>query len=123
MNVEEWKNYLNTIAKKINSYPECKEFFEGIGKVTFQYLVTDKPEYSFSQEYTGDKMRITVGVIDNATVTHKMTLEVIQNVFAGIINPIDATAEGKYAVEGNMAKLLKASGFLPYIKRAHSEIL
>jgi len=122
MNVKEWKTYLNKIAEKISSYPECQELFEGIGQVTFQYKITDKPEYSFYQEYTESEMKNTVGVIKNPAVTHIMTLQVMQDVFAGKINPIDATAEGKYAIEGNMAKLLKASGFIPYIKKAHLEI-
>ncbi len=122
MNVKEWQTYLNKIAEKVNSYPECEELFEGIGQVIFQYKVTDIPEYSFYQEYTGSTMINTVGVIDNPIVTHIMTFEVIQDVFAGKVNPIDATAEGKYAIEGNMAKLLKASGFIAYIKKAHSEI-
>lgn len=107
---------------KINSYPECKEFFDALGEVTFQYKVTDHSEYSFYQEYTDSKLYIYVGTIDNPTVTHIMTFDVIRGVFAGDINPIDATAEGNYAIEGNMAKLLKASGLIPYIKKAHLEI-
>lgn len=107
---------------KINSYPECKEFFDALGEVTFQYKVTDHSEYSFYQEYTGSKLIMHIGTIRNPTVTHIMKFNVIQGVLAGTINPIDATAEGNYAIEGNMAKLLKASGLIPYIKKAHLEI-
>ena len=122
MNKDEWNEYLQKIAEKINTYPECKEFFEALAEVTFQYKVTDKPEYNFYQEYTGSNVNINLGIIENPTVTHIMKFDVIRGVFAGNINPIDATAEGNYAVEGNMAKLLKASGLIPYIKKAHSEV-
>ena len=122
MNNDEWNDYLQKIAEKINSYPDCKEFFEALGEVTFQYKVIDKPEYSFYQEYTCLKMIVHPGTIEDPTVTHIMKFDVIRGVFAGTINPIDATAEGNYAIEGNMAKLLKASGLIPYIKKAHSEI-
>lgn len=90
--------------------------------MTFQYKVVDKQEYSFYQEYTNSRLIIHMGTIENPTVTHIMKFDVIRSVFAGTINPIDATAEGNYSVEGNMAKLLKASGLIPYIKKAHLEI-
>ena len=122
MNTDEWSNYLQKIADKINSYPECKEFFEALGEVSFQYKVTDEPGYSFYQEYKGLQLYIHVGTIDNPTVTHIMKFDVIRGVLAGTINPIDATAKGNYAIEGNMAKLLKAAGLIPYIKKAHLEI-
>ncbi|MFW9864603.1 MAG: SCP2 sterol-binding domain-containing protein [Candidatus Thorarchaeota archaeon] len=122
MNKDEWNDYLQKIAEKINSYSECREFFEALGKVTFQYKVTDKPEYSFYQEYTPTSLQIHLGTMQDPTVTHIMRFDIIREVFAGNINPIDATAEGNYAVEGNMAKLLKAAGLIPYIKRAHTEI-
>ncbi|MFX0102725.1 MAG: SCP2 sterol-binding domain-containing protein [Candidatus Hodarchaeota archaeon] len=123
MNVEEWQDYLNKIAGKVNSYEECVELFEGIGETVFQYKVTDKPEYSFYQEYKGMKMKNTVGFVENPVVTHIMKLQVIQDVFNGKVNPIKATAAGKYAIKGSMAKLLKASGFIAYVKKAHSEIM
>ncbi len=123
MNNEEWIEYLKKIADKLNLYPECTEFFEGIGPdVTFQYKVTDKPEYNFYQEYTGSKMIVYPGNIDNPTVTHIMAFELIRGTFAGTVNPIEETAKGNYKIEGNTAKLLKAGGLIPYIKKAHSEI-
>ena len=123
LNQNEWFEYLQKIAEKVSSYPECKEFFEGIGEgVTYQYEVTDKPEYSFYQEYTGVKMIVYPGTIDNPTVKHIMKFDVIRGVFDGSVNPIDDTAKGNYSIEGNMAKLLKAAGLLPYIKKAHSEV-
>ena len=122
MNKEDWFNYLEKIAEKLNSYPDCAEIFEGIGEITFLYKVTDKPEFTFNQEYTGSKMIIHQGEIENATVTHIMEFDTIKGVFAGTTNPIEETAKGNYAVEGNTAKLLKAAGLLPYIKKAHSEI-
>ena len=122
MNKDEWYSYLQKIAEKVNFYPECKEFFEGLGEVTFQYQVTDKGEYTFYQEYTGSKMIIHQGTIDNPTVTHLANFNIIQGVFAGTLNPIEETTKGNYAVEGNTAKLLQAAGLLPYIKKAHTEI-
>lgn len=122
MNKEEWIEYLKKIAEKVNSYPECKEFFEGIGEVTFQYKVTDKPECNFYQEYTGSGMIVYPGNIENPTVTHIMAFDIIRGVFDGTVNPIEETAKGNYSIEGNTAKLLKAAGLIPYIKKAHSEI-
>lgn len=122
MNKEEWYEYLRKIAQKVNSYEECLELFEGLGVVTFLYKSTDKEEYTFWQEYTGSKMIIHQGTTNNPTVTHLAKFDVIRGVFAGELNPIEETTKGNYAVEGNTAKLIKAAGLLPYIKKAHTEI-
>lgn len=123
MDPEEWFEYLKKIAEKVSAYPECQDFFEGVGgEVTFQYRVTDKPEYTFYQEYTGTGMIAHPGTVENPTVTHIMEFEVIRGVFSGTHNPITETSKGNYKVEGNTAKLLKAAGLIPYVKKAHGEI-
>lgn len=123
MKKEEWFTYLQKMIDKLNSYDECKDLIRGVGQATFQYEITDYEDYSFAQEYDGTKIVLHRGFISNPTVTHSTTLEVMRGVFAGTINPIDATVEGKYKVKGNMAKLMKSQGILAYLKKAHSEVV
>ena len=57
---------------------------------------------------------------ENATIlTHKTDFETHKNVNAGTNNPIQATMEGTYAVDGDMTKLMACSPLIPITTKAH----
>lgn len=123
MDREEWFNFLRKLyEEKISSYPECKEFFKSIGEMTFQFEFEDKPDYSFWQEYTGEKIVVHEGKHPNPTLTGTTTINVFMGTLSGEVNVMNAAAEGKYKMKGHMGKLMKMSGILPYVEKGYKEL-
>jgi putative sterol carrier protein len=50
---------------------------------------------------------------------HKTDFDTLNKVNAGEINPVQATMDGTYAVDGDMAKLMACSPLIPVTVKAH----
>jgi len=123
MNKNEWFNFLRKLyEEKVSAYSECKDFFKSIGKITFQFEFEDNPEYSFWQEYTGEKIILHEGKHPKPTLTGITTIDVFMGTLSRKVNVMNAAAKGKYKMKGHMGKLMKMSGILPYVERGYWEL-
>lgn len=122
-NETKWEQYLTSFMTAFNALPELKTHLKSIAPLFFQYIITDKPEMSYWQLFTENEVRWGMGLgekPDIPTIIHKTDFETIKKVNSGESNPIQATMEGTYVVEGDMAKLIACTPILPLNAKAHA---
>ena len=121
---EEWEAYLTRFMKSYNELPDLKPILEPMAPVIFQYIITDNPEMSYWQLIEKDRMRWGMGEYsgpDAPKIVHKTDFETMKKVNSGESDPIQATMEGNYVVEGDVTKLMACAALLPLNARAHAE--
>jgi len=113
---EEWEAYLSRFMNAYNELPDLALLLEPIAPLVFQYVITDKSEMSYWQLVEKDRMRWGMGEYkgpDAPKIIHKTDFETIKKVNSGESDPIQATMEGTYVVEGDVTKLMACAPLLP----------
>ncbi|MFX0018047.1 MAG: SCP2 sterol-binding domain-containing protein [Promethearchaeota archaeon] len=121
---EEWAAYLTRFMKAYNELPDLKPMLEPIAPLVFQYIITDDLEMSYWQLIEKDRMDWGMGEYsgpDAPKIIHKTDFETIKKVNSGESDPIKATMEGTYVVEGDVSKLMACAPLLPLNAKAHAE--
>ena len=119
---EDWIAYLTQLTKELNNLSELPPLLENISPVIFQYILTDRPDLNYWHYFKKDGVTYGLGEINEENVpilSHKTDFETHKNVNAGTNNPIQATMEGIYAVDGDMTKLMACSPLIPITTKAH----
>ena len=123
---EEWEAYLTKFMKAYNELPDLKALLEPIAPLVFQYIITDKPEMNYWQLMLKEKMEWGMGEFsgpDHPTIIHKTDFKTVQKVNSGESDPIKATMEGAYVVEGDVQKLMACAPLLPLNAKAHANAM
>ena len=122
-----WTDYIGKLTKEFNDLPEVKPLLENVEPTIFQYSLNDHPELNFWHSF--DKNGIRGGMGENTEdkdyilLIHKADFDVVRKVFSGEQNPVQATMAGLYVVDGDMAKLMACSPFLPLQVVAHEKVI
>lgn len=127
LDITKWTEYIERLTKEFNDLPEVKPILAGIEPTLFQYNLNNHPELNFWHAF--DKNGIRGGMGENTKDTHfiklihKADFEVIRKVFSGEQNPVQATMDGIYVVDGDMTKLMACVSLLPLQVKAHEKII
>ena len=120
---KEWDDYLSRFNEAYLGLPEVPGIVENIKPLVLQYRVTDDSTKDFWQVFdtnlewgTGDSPKEGL-----PTMVHKTSAETIQKVLFGELDPMKATMDGLYAVEGDTSKLMECVPLLPLFAKAHAE--
>jgi MoaA/NifB/PqqE/SkfB family radical SAM enzyme len=117
-----WEAYLERLTKALNDIPDLSPVLNNIAPVMFQYEISDRPEYNYWHIFEKDKVRLGLGknTGDNfLRLIHKTDFDTLNKVNAGEINPVQATMDGTYAVDGEMSKLMACAPLIPLTIKAH----
>ena len=123
---QEWESYLTSLLNIYNDLTELKPLLPPVAPLIFQYIITDKPEMNYWQFI--DKMQVKWGMGEYSGPTapkiiHKANFETIKKVYAGKADPIQETMAKRYAVEGDMTKLMACVPLLPLFGKAHAIVI
>ena len=121
---EEWETYLSRFMDAYNDLPDLKPILEPIAPLVFQYIITDNPEMNYWQYVESDRMQWGMGEYSGPEapkIIHKTDFETMKKVNSGESDPIQATMEGTYVVEGDVTKLMACAPLLPLNAKAHAE--
>ena len=122
-----WTEYIERLTKEFNDLPEVPPILASIEPTIFQYSLNDHPELNFWHAF--DKNGIRGGMGENTEdkdfikLIHKADFEVVRKVFSGEQNPVQATMDGIYIVDGDMAKLMACAPLLPLQVKAHEKVV
>lgn len=119
----QWKNYLTKFMKAYNSIPELSSLLPSVEPLIFQYDITDHPEMNFWLLFGKDKVTWDMGQNQQKEIpklVHHADLATVKLVLAGEKDPISATAEGIYMVDGALDKLMACTPLLPLLGKAHN---
>ncbi|MFX1374170.1 MAG: hypothetical protein ACFFA0_00010 [Promethearchaeota archaeon] len=123
---EEWEAYLTSFMKAYNELPGLSSLLQPIAPLIFQYEITDKPEMNYWQKIEQDKMDWGMGKYsgpDVPTIIHKTDFDTMKKVNSGESDPIQATMEGTYVVDGDPTKLIACAPLLPLNPKAHAKAM
>lgn len=121
-NRADWEAYLERLTKALNDLPELTPILNDIAPVIFQYHISDRPEFNYWHVFEKDKVRWGMGENTEENITkliHKTDFDMLNKVNAGEVNPIQATMDGTYAVDGDPMKLVACSPLVPVTVKAH----
>ncbi|MFW9864609.1 MAG: SCP2 sterol-binding domain-containing protein [Candidatus Thorarchaeota archaeon] len=127
LDLAKWTDYIKKLTKEFNALPEVPPILSSIEPTLFQYNLNDHPELNFWHAF--DKNGIKGGMGENTEdkdfirLVHKADFEVIRKVFSGKLNPVQATMDGIYIVDGDMAKLMACAPLLPLQVKAHEKVI
>ena len=122
-----WTEYIEKLTNEFNDLPEVPPILASIEPTVFQYSLKDHPKLNFWHAF--DKNGIRGGIGENTEdkafikLIHKADFEVIRKVFSGEQDPIKATMEGIYVVEGDMTKLMACAPLLSLQVVAHEKVI
>jgi len=119
---QEWESYLTSLLNAYNNLTEVKPLLPPIAPLIFQYIITDKPEMNYWQFFDNTQVKWGMGEYSGPTapkIIHKANFEIIKKVYAGEADPIQETMAKRYAVEGDMTKLMACVPLLPLFSKAH----
>ncbi len=122
-NEDDWNLYLTQLTKELNNLSELPPILENISPVIFQYQISDRPDFNYWHYFKKEGVSLGRGEINEENVPiliHKTDFETLKNVNAGTNNPIQATMEGTYAVDGDMKKLMVCAPLIPITAKAHA---
>lgn len=121
-----WTEYIERLTKEFNDLPEVPPILASVEPTVFQYSLNDHPKLNFWHAFDANGIRGGIGENtedkDYIKLIHKADFEVIRKVFSGEQDPIKATMEGIYVVEGDMTKLMACAPLLPLQVKAHEKL-
>lgn len=120
---KDWSAYLNRLTNVLNNLSELPTILETISPVIFQYHFSDRPDLNYWHYFKKEGVSMGLGEIDENNIPkliHKTDFDTHKNVNAGTNNPIQATMEGIYAVDGDMTKLMACAPLIPITTKAHN---
>jgi len=123
---EEWKTYLEKFMKAYNELPELSSLLKPIAPLVFQYQIKDRPEMNYWQLMEENKINWGMGEYsgpDVPKIVHKTDFDTMKRVNSGETDPIRATMEGTYVVEGDVNKLVACGPLLPLNAKVHSKVV
>jgi MoaA/NifB/PqqE/SkfB family radical SAM enzyme len=124
--VEDWKSYLEKLTGQINSFPDVQDALQQIGPVLFQYRLKEGDDYNFWHLFNKDQVVLGYGENkDNyeSTLYHTTRLDTLYNINAGLTNPVQATMEGIYSVDGATNRLMDCVPMLQFTIKAHKLVV
>lgn len=122
----EWQEYLSNLMKALNELPELESVIKVLNPLILQYQITDDSNMDFWQGFENSKMEWGMGQFNGSDVPkliHKTDFDIIKKVMSGEINPIQATMDGKYAVEGDTEKLMDCIPLITLYAKAHENVM
>jgi hypothetical protein len=120
---EKWHGYLERFVRALGSLPEAAPLLKAVAPLVFQYKITDRPEMNYWQLMEAGTIRWGPGEYQGnplPTVIHTTDFETIKKVNAGESDPIQETMSGRYAVEGDVSKLMACAPLIPINPKAHA---
>ncbi len=121
---DEWEAYLSRFVNAYNALPELAPLLDKIAPVLFQYRIIDKPEMTYWFRIGKEDISWGMGEYQGAavlpTVVHKTDFETMKKVNSGETDPIKATMEGTYTIEGDVTKLMACGPLIPLSAKAHA---
>jgi hypothetical protein len=119
-----WKRYLKRLYQALNDLPEVSVVLQSLQNtpIVFQYNITDRPEFNFWQAFGQDKLDWGLGENNAKCATkllHTTDFNTLIKVNSGEINPIQATMDGIYVVDGDVTVLMSCAPVLPLTIKAH----
>jgi radical SAM protein with 4Fe4S-binding SPASM domain len=125
MKLDEWNNYLDKLTQAMNNNTKIGPVIESISPLVFQYSISDNPEYNYWHKFDAGKVSFGIGTIQESlpTIHHKTDHNTLIKVNSGETNPIQATMDGIYVVEGDTTKLMACAPLIPITVEAHEATL
>ncbi len=121
--LSKWKEYLKKFVKAYNTLPELSSILPSVAPLIFQFDITDQPGMNFWFLFNNDKVTWDLGqnkAKDIPTLIHQADLATIKMILAGKKDPIAATMEGTYKVDGALNQLMVCTPLLPLLEKAHN---
>ena len=119
-----WEAYLARFVEAYNALPELPPLLDSIAPLLFQYRITDKPEMTYWFKIGKAAISWGMGEYQGAgvlpTIVHKTDFKTMKKVNSGETDPIKATMEGTYTIEGDVAKLMACAPLIPLSAKAHA---
>ena len=120
---EEWGRLLAQVFQRVSAEPRVKPILEAIGPLRFQLLLTDRPELSYWEEYTGDRVVPHLGVTQERSVQAATTFPMLTGTLLRRVSLMEAAAEEAWDIKGDTEALLRCANLLPYVMTTFSEVL
>jgi hypothetical protein len=117
----EWDSLLRKVYRKISSDPRCAGILKDVGQARLQFVLTDRPDLSFWEEYSGDEVVHHLGVADAPSVEARTTSRVLIGTLLQQISIMEAAADEAYEMRGDTETLMRCANLLPYVMAAFSE--
>ncbi|TXT67424.1 MAG: hypothetical protein BAJALOKI1v1_100037 [Promethearchaeota archaeon] len=124
-NKDDWNAYLAQFMSSLEGFTELSSLTPSLAPLVIEYQISDASEMTFWQAFIDSKMEWGLGAYSNPEIPkmiHKTDFDTIQKVLSGEMDPIKATMDGKYAVEGNTEKLMECVPLITLYKEAHKKI-
>jgi len=118
----EWRSYLEDLTNKINSFPDVQNTLADLGPILFKYKINEGDSYNFWHLFGKEKVVLGFGekIFENTpTLIHTTGLETLYNINSGQANPVQATMEGLYSVDGATNVLMDCVPMLQFTIKAH----
>ncbi|MBD3196644.1 MAG: hypothetical protein GF317_16430 [Candidatus Lokiarchaeota archaeon] len=125
-NEEDWKDYLQKFMIALNELSELQSLIPKLSPLIIEYKISDDSRMNFWQGFIDSRMDWGFGDYSGSDVpimVHKTTFDTIQNVLSGTTDPIKATMDGKYTVEGNTEKLMECVPLINLYANAHKNCI
>lgn len=120
---QSWLEFLKDLLEVwVSQDAEASHVLEEIGDATFQFFFYDRPELSYWQAYTGNKIFVHLGVHPNPDITAKTDIETYLLTTAGEISIMEATADELYDISGDQEKLWATANIVPFVLRAFQDL-
>src|SRR5713226_3959465 len=116
-----WDAILGRVYGKISSNPKCYLILRDIGRVQFQFMLTDRPDLNFWEEYLGDEVVHHLGVAPVSTIEARTSSQVLVGTLLQQISIMEAAADEAYEMRGDTEALMRCANLLPYVMAAFSE--
>src|SRR5205085_5188858 len=111
----EWNAVLGRAYQKISSDPKCSPILKDIGRVRFQFILSDRPDLNFWEEYLGDEVFHHMGTAPDRTIEATTSSQVLVGTLLQQISIMEAAADEAYEMRGDTEALMRCANLLPYV--------
>jgi len=125
MTLEEWNNYLKILTQAMNDNEKILPVLKSVSPLVFQYSIADNPNFNYWHKFESSGVSFGIGTIQESmpTIHHKTDQNTLIKVNSGETNPIQATMDGIYVVDGDITKLMACAPLIPITVEAHEATL
>lgn len=119
----EWARILAQVFQHVSEDPRCKPILRSIGPLRFQLVLTDRPELSYWEEYTGERVIPHLGVTEDRAVQASTTFPMLTGTLLREVSLAEAAAEEAWEIKGDTEALMRCANLLPFVMTTFEKVI
>ena len=90
--LDTWEKMLQRVFQIVSEHPGCAPILRDIGQIRFQLLIKDRREFSYWEEYMGNRVVPHIGIAPDFTVQAATTFSTLVGTLLRRISVMEAAA-------------------------------